>query len=76
MIDLIAQIGITAFGLAAIWLVTYKNPNIRKWGYLCGLLSEPFWVITLIYHHQWIVVFTVVVYTWAWWRGVYIHWKK
>lgn len=76
MIDLISQTGLTVFGLLAVWLVTYKKEHIRKWGYVCGLLSEPFWFTTVIYHHQWIILLSCVIYTWLWCLGFYNHWIK
>lgn len=76
MVDLISQIGVLVFGLLAVWLVAYKEKNIRKWGYLCALLSEPFWFITVIYHHQWVILISCLIYTWLWWRGFYFHWIK
>ncbi len=42
MWDIIAQVGIVIFGAIAIILVAKKN----KWGFVVGLLSQPFWFIT------------------------------
>jgi len=76
MIDLIAQVGITLFGMSAVILAAFKEEKIRKWAYVCGLLSEPFWLITLIYHQQWLILFTVMGYTYGWGHGFYLHWIK
>lgn len=38
MLDIIAQAGVFIFGLIAIVLVAKKN----KWGFVFGLLSQPF----------------------------------
>jgi len=76
MVDLVSQIGIMIFGLSAVWLVTYKKENTRRWGYLCGLLSQPFWFITVIYHRQWVILISCMVYTLLWAKGFYNHWIK
>lgn len=67
MWDIIAQIGVSVFGVMAILLVSKKN----KWGFVCGLLSQPFWFITTFHHRQWGVFFLTVVYTFSWGYGFY-----
>ena len=37
------QIAIALLGGAAIWLVGRKE-RWRRYGYLCGLVSQPFWL--------------------------------
>lgn len=65
--DLIAQIGVSIFGIAAIVLVFRKN----KWGFLFGLLSQPFWFITSFVNKQWGVFFLTIIYTFSWAYGIY-----
>ena len=65
--DLIAQIGVSIFGIAAIVLVSRKN----KWGFLFGLLSQPFWFITSFVNKQWGVFFLTIIYTFSWAYGIY-----
>lgn len=65
--DTIAQIGIAAFGIAAIILVAKKN----KWGFVFGLLSQPFWLITSYLNEQWGVLFLSVIYIFSWSLGIY-----
>lgn len=67
MWDLIAQIGLTFFGVTAIILVAKKN----KWGFVFGLISQPFWFITSFINKQWGVFFVSIVYTCSWLYGVY-----
>lgn len=64
---MISQIGIFCFGVTAIILVARKN----KWGFVFGLLSQPFWYTTAILNEQWGVVLVSVVYTGSWAYGVY-----
>lgn len=65
--DVVAQIGITIFGLSAIILVARKN----KWGFVFGLASQPFWLITSYVNRQWGVLFVSVIYTFTWGYGIY-----
>ena len=72
LIDLVAQIGITIFGVSAIILVARKN----KWGFVLGFLSCPFWFITAYVNKQWGVFFLDIVYTITWIYGIYIWFYK
>ena len=67
MWDNIAQGGIFIFGVTAIILVARKN----KWGFVFGVLSQPFWFITSIQNQQWGVVAVSVIYTGSWCYGVW-----
>jgi len=49
MLDVISQLGIAVFGILAVILVAKKN----KWGFVLGLLSQPFWLITSLINKQW-----------------------
>jgi len=65
--DMIAQVGIAVFGVAAIILVARKN----KWGFVFGLLSSPFWFITSYVNQQWGVFFLNIIYFFSWAYGIY-----
>lgn len=67
MWDIIAQIGVAIFGVTAIILVSKKN----KWGFVLGLLSQPFWYITSFINKQWGIFFLSIVYTGSWILGIY-----
>lgn len=67
MWDLIAQIGIAVFGITAIILVSRKN----KWGFVFGLLSQPFWFATAILNEQWGVFLLSIIYAGSWIYGIY-----
>ncbi len=66
-LDLIAQIGLTIMSVSAIILVAKKN----KWGFVVGLISQPFWFITAIMNHQVGVFITSVIFTFSWILGIY-----
>lgn len=65
--DLISQIGLSILGISAIILVAKKN----KWGFVLGLLSQPFWFITSYLNQQWGVFILSIVYTFSWCFGIY-----
>lgn len=67
MWDIISQVGIAAFGVAAVILVAKKN----KWGFVFGLLSQPFWFITSFINKQWGIFFLSIIYAGSWILGIY-----
>jgi nicotinamide riboside transporter PnuC len=67
MLDTIAQIGVAILGTVAIILVAKKN----KWGFVFGLASQPFWILTSFINHQWGVLLLSVIYTGSWIYGIY-----
>lgn len=67
ILDIISQIGVSIFGVLAIVLVSLKN----KWGFVFGLMSQPFWFITSFANHQWGVFFLTIVYSISWTYGIY-----
>lgn len=70
---MIAQVGIMIFGASAIWLVGRKE-NWRKWGYLLGLCSQPFWIYSSINNEQWGILVMTLFYTYSWCQGIYNFW--
>jgi hypothetical protein len=68
--DLIAQIGVAIFGTTGVWLLASKEAEVRRWGYVSGLVAEPFWLYGAITTDQWGVVLMVAIYTVAWIRGI------
>ncbi|MBP9727936.1 MAG: nicotinamide mononucleotide transporter [Candidatus Moranbacteria bacterium] len=66
-LDIIAQVGITVFGVGSVFLLARKN----KWGTVLGLLSQPFWFATAIINDQWGIMILNVVYSATWIYGVY-----
>jgi nicotinamide riboside transporter PnuC len=71
-LDIAAQIGISVLGVAAIILVARKN----KWGFVCGLLTQPFWYITSWTHQQWGIFIISFAYTVSWSYGFYLWFLK
>jgi hypothetical protein len=72
----ISQIAIPCMSLPAMWLANDHRPEVRKWGCVLGMLSEPFWFYTTIVNHQWGIFFAAFFYTYAWVRGFYNQWLR
>lgn len=68
----VAQVAIPIFGVTAIVLVAMKN----KWGFVFGLVSQPFWFITSITNKQWGVFVASICYTISWMYGIYTWFLK
>ncbi|MBD3282109.1 MAG: hypothetical protein GF387_00665 [Candidatus Portnoybacteria bacterium] len=68
-IDGISQIGIFIFGVTALFLIAYKI----KWGFVFGLLSQPFFFIAAIRKRQWGIFALCIPYTINWILGI-INW--
>lgn len=69
---IIAQIGIIIFGMSSIWFVGRKE-EWRKWGYLLGLCSQPFWFYITIKSELYGVALLSCWYTYSWCQGIYYH---
>lgn len=67
------QIFIFALGVSAMFLVGRTGPE-RKWGFILGLLSQPFWFYTSYKHQQWGMFFLTFAYTITWILGIYNEW--
>lgn len=65
--DIISQTIIAVFSTLALILIAKKN----KWGFVFGLLQQPFWFITTFNSHQWGMFALSFVYTGTWLFGVY-----
>jgi hypothetical protein len=62
LFDIFTQAGATILSVLAVYLAGKKN----KWGFACGLASQPFWYATTIYHHQWILTIVNIAFTVSW----------
>ena len=73
--DLVAQVGIVAFGATAIWLVGRPEPWSR-WGYVLGICSQPFWLWTSVSHRQWGIAVLTLWYGYSWGQGIWFRFGK
>ncbi len=63
-----AQAGATIFGVPAFLYVTRETLRDQKIGTILGLVSNPFWWITMIFAQQWYMIPVHTLYTYGWIR--------
>jgi hypothetical protein len=68
--DFLVQTCILVFSAAAIFLVSCKERRHRRWGFICGLVSQPFWFYTTWKHWQWGAFLLSCWYTGSWINGL------
>ena len=68
------QIAIAFTGVIAIWLSQDKSEKWRKYACLFGMAGQPFWFYAAYTAEQWGIFTLCVFYTWAWFKGVRLHW--
>lgn len=71
---MIDQIGIAALGVTAVFLTQTKSDRARKYACLFGMASQPFWIYAAISASQWGILIVNVLYTFAWGKGIWMHW--
>jgi len=72
MIDQVAQIGIVAFGTVSLFLVAQNN----KWGFVHGLISQVFFIISSVLHGQAGVLLLSIMEIFLWTYGIYNFFLK
>lgn len=75
MLDIIAQIGILFTGATSIFLVGVKG-KYRRYGYLLGVIGQPFWYYTTFVHGQWFIFALSFLYTFSWVNGLRNYWNE
>lgn len=74
--NLFFQIWVSVFGVSALWLTFSPRPSTRRWAVVLGLLGQPGWYFQLIHHDQWGMLPAYLGYTFAWVRGLWLHWIR
>jgi nicotinamide riboside transporter PnuC len=69
------QVMIFIFGASGIWFVSRKE-EWKRWGYIFGLMGQPFWFYTALVNQQWGILALTVFYTYSWSQGIYNYWIK
>ncbi len=72
---LIIQIIIFVTSASAIWLVSSKK-HWRRWGYIIGLVGQPFWLYSTFVEKQWGIFLLALFYMYSWGQGVWNYWIK
>lgn len=75
ILELFIQIGIMTFGCLSIWFVT-REEDWKRWGYIFGVLSQPFWIYETTTKEQWGILAMTLFYAYSWSQGVWNFWIK
>lgn len=79
MIEHGLQAVIALTGAAAVWLITREAPWSR-WGFVVGLIGQPFWLVSTAASGQWGMFALSLLYLWIWadgvWREFFNHRKE
>ena len=59
----------------SIWLVT-RREDWSKYGYIIGLIGQPFWLYSSIQAEQWGIMALTIFYSYSWSQGIYYNWIK
>jgi hypothetical protein len=74
--DFFNQTAAAVMGGAAMWM-TGRPEQWSRWGFMVGLLAQPFWIATFVHNHQWPLLVMDAWYTYSWAQGVYYKlWRK
>lgn len=75
MLEIICQIAIPIFSGLGVYFVSKDTPS-KRFGYIFGLCSQPFWIYTLFTHEQWGLFLLSLFFTIQWIKGIYNYWFK
>ncbi len=75
IIDIVVQVGIAVFGFGGVFLVGLKDPRHRRFGYLAGLLGQPFWFYLAVSSGAWGIFALACLYTYSWANGLRNNWN-
>jgi len=72
---MISQIFIIVLGIPTFFLIS-RPESWRRWGFVLGLISQPFWYYQTITHQQWGIFILSLFYTYTWCQGIYFGFVK
>lgn len=73
---MIDQIGIALTGVTAVFLTQSKREWLRRYACLFGIAGQPFWIYATWSAEQWGILALTALYTFAWAKGVWLHWLQ
>lgn len=68
------QLALAVFGLSALAMALGKNPRLRKWAPIVGLLGQPFWLWFALRVDAWGLFAISLAYTGVYVFGVRTQW--
>ncbi len=70
-----AQVVIAISSCVTIFFLSHLgNIELAKWGFLTGLVGQPFWLVSTVRKSQWGMFAVSVFYTWQFLDGVMRFW--
>ena len=66
---------IMVFSPIAIYLVS-RQDKYSRYGFILGLLAQPFWAYTSFVHEQWGIFVMTLFYAYSWANGIIKNFKK
>ncbi len=73
---MIVQTMILILGGLTVLLLALKNHKIRRWGYVAGLASEPFWLIWAWGNDGWAVILLIIWYSGCYSLGIWNNFRN
>ena len=70
-----SQLAIVILSGSAIFLVGSVRRDVRRWGYICGMASQPLYFHATWTAGQWGMFMLAFWFTFGWSRGAWNHWK-
>ena len=70
------QASVIIFAIITLWLLAQNKHHVRKWGYVIGIATQPFWVVIYWLSEQWLLMSLVIVYGGLYLVGFYNHWIR
>lgn len=75
MIDLLLQVVIGLTGALAILLISRGGHRWARWGYVVGLVGQPFWLYVTFAAGQWGMFALSAFYAAVWVDGIRLHFR-
>ena len=73
--DGLIQTIIVLLGASAIYFLSRKE-KLKRWGFILGLIAEPFCAYSYITHGQYGILLLTLFYTFSYCQGIYNYWIK
>jgi hypothetical protein len=63
-------------GALAAWCSQERRGRVCRWACTFGLVGQPFWFWASWKAEQWGIFAVLVLYAFAWMRGLWVHWIR
>lgn len=73
--ETISQIMLFISGASSIWFLS-RTEEWKRWGFIIGILGQPFWLYSAIHNKQIGIVVLTLFYTYSFAQGIYFYWIK